>query len=169
MARRSAVPQWTEPSGGGRRFFKTKLAGLVLGIGAVALWAKTHPMSQAGYIISALLAVGVVSLLVHHYRQGQLRSVLPLVLMALALFAVLTNGPGSQFLTPNPPAAHGKQATARAKPQPARAGDKPTDLLGGVVAACDSFAPCKSVRGFLTTQTDTARQGLGLLLGRKAR
>jgi hypothetical protein len=90
--------------------------------------------------------------------------VLPLVLMALALFAVLTGGPGSQFLTAAPPAAHGKQAAqGRAKPQPARAGDKPTDLLGGVGAVWNKCGPCKQVSDFLTTQTDTARQGLSLL------
>ncbi len=177
MARKPApagpppAPNWAGPvpvAGTGRRFVKAKLAGLVAAGLLVAWWARAHPMSQVGYFVSGLLGVGVVVLLNHHYRQGQLRTVLPLVLMALALFAVATGGPGSALLAPAP-AQHGEQAAGGKQAHHGRgkaeAGDSPGGLVDGVLAACDKVDLCKDVHRGVHKLAHAADHGMHAGLG----
>jgi hypothetical protein len=162
MARRSEAIPFTPPSGGGRRFVALKLIGLVAAGLLVTSWAVNHPMSQIGYIVAGLLAIGVVALLAQHRRNGR-HLVLVVVewCMVLALASVLTGGPGSQFLAPDAPAKPAQHATA---------GDEPHSIVEGIWATCDKFDLCRGLHQgfnhFVKGNGDALRSGIGLLFGK---
>jgi hypothetical protein len=167
MARRSEAIPFTPGSGGGRRFVAVKLIGLVAAGLVVVWWAVNHPMSQIGYLVAALLAVGVVALLAQHRRNGR-HLVLVVVewCVVLALASVLTGGPGSQFLAPDPSARPDQHAKAR----PATAGEEPGSIVEGISKTCDKFDLCRGLHQgfdhFVKGNGDALRSGIGLLFGK---
>jgi hypothetical protein len=169
MARRSQALPFTPPSGGGRRLVAVKLASLVAAALAITWWAVSHPMSQLGYLVAGLLALGVVGVLAQHRRNGR-RLVLVVVewLMVLALASVLTGGPGSRFLAPNAPGKPAQRATTN--PQPATAGDQPGSIVEGLWATCDRFDLCRGLHQgigrFVNGNGGALRQAMGLLFGK---
>jgi hypothetical protein len=166
MARRSQAIPFTPPAGGGRRFVALKLLGLVAAALMVTWWAVTHPMSQIGYIVAGLLAIGVGALLAQHRRNGR-HPVLVVVewLMVLALASVLTGGPGSRFLAPD---ASGRPAQHQTRP--ATAGQEPGQVGESILATCDRFDLCRALHQglgrFVNGNGDGLRQAMGLLLGK---
>ena len=167
MARRSEAIPFTPGSGGGRRFVALKLIGLVAAGLVVVWWAKSHPMSQIGYIVAALLAIGVVALLAQHRRNGR-HLVLVVVewCMVLALASVLTGGPGSQFLAPDAstrPAQHANDG-------PATAGDEPGSIVDSISKTCDKFDLCRGLHQgfdqFVKGNGDALRSAMSVLFGK---
>ncbi len=169
MARISEAIPFTPGSGGGRRFVALKLIGLVAAGLVVVWWAVNHPMSQIGYIVAALLAIGVGALLAQHRRNGR-HLVLVVVewCMVLALASVLTGGPGSQFLAPDAPAKPAQHAKAKARP--ATAGDEPGSIVDSISATCDKFDLCRGLHQgfshFVKGNGDSLRSGMNLLFGK---